>query len=141
LDEYFLFFGGEYMIETFITIFIVYIVYYFVSVKRYDKTGHLKKTKKNNKIDDYQGLPSEVKYFVKKYNVDLEKVNLRGVLKLIGLVLGIDIAILSIIVLLIFRNSVVIQIVVASLFIIPIYLISLKFVGKYFKKKGLVKDV
>ncbi len=129
------------MIETFITIFIVYIVYYFVSVKRYDKTGHLKKTKKNNKIDDYQGLPSEVKYFVKKYNVDLEKVNLRGVLKLIGLVLGIDIAILSIIVLLIFRNSVVIQIVVASLFIIPIYLISLKFVGKYFKKKGLVKDV
>ena len=129
------------MIETFITIFIVYIAYYFVSVKRYDKSGHLKKNKKNSKVDDYQGLPSEVKYFVKKYNVDLDKVNLRGVLKLIGLVLGIDIAILSIVVLLIFRDSVVLQVLVSSLLIIPVYLVSLKFVGKYFKKKGLVKDV
>lgn len=127
------------MIETFITILIVYIIYYFVSVTRYDKSGHLK-NKKNNKATDYEGLPSEVKYFVTKYNIDLDKVNLRGVLKLIGLVLGIDIAILSLAVLLIFRNSVVLQIIVAIILIIPLYLISLKFVGKYFKKKGLVKD-
>ena len=127
------------MLETFIIIFIVYMIYYFVSVSRYDKNGHLKN--KGNKIDDYQGLPSEVKYFVKKYNVDLDKVNLRGVLKLTGLVLGIDIAILSLIVLLVFYKSVVLQVAVASLLIIPLYLISLKFVGNYFKKKGLVKNV
>jgi hypothetical protein len=141
LDEYFLFLGGEVMIGTFITVFIVYIAYYFVSVNRYDKAGHLKKNKKYNKVDDYQGLPSEVKYFVKKYNIDLDKVNLRGVLKLIGFVLGIDIAILLIFVLLIFKDSVVLQLVVAWLLIIPLYLISLKFVGKYFVKKGLVKNV
>lgn len=124
------------MVETFITIFIVYIIYYFVSVTRYDKSGHLK----NKKVSDYEGLPSEVKYFVYKYNIDLDKVNLRGVLKLIGLVLGIDIAILSLAVLLIFRESVVLQIIVAIILIIPLYLFSLRFVGKYFKKKGLVKD-
>ena len=127
------------MLETFITIFIVYMIYYFVSVSRYDKDGHLK-NKQNKNVKDYDGLPAEVKYFIKKYKVDLDKVNLRGVLKLTGLVLGIDIAILSLIVLLIFRNSVVLQVVVASLLIIPLYLISLKFVGNYFKKKGLVKD-
>ena len=124
------------MVETFITIFIVYIIYYFVSVTRYDKTGHLK----NKKVSDYEGLPSEVKYFVYKYNIDLDKVNLRGVLKLIGLVLGIDIAILSLAVLLIFKESVVLQIIVAVILIIPLYLFSLRFVGNYFKKKGLVKD-
>ena len=127
------------MIETFISILIVYVIYYFVSVTRFDKAGHLK-NKGNRKISDYDGLPSEVKYFVKKYKVDLDKVNLHGVLKLIGLVLGIDIAILSLIVLLIFRKSVMLQVIVAALLIIPTYLISLRFVGKYFKKKGLVKD-
>ena len=127
------------MIETFITIFIVYIMYYFVSVNRYDKNGHLKK--KSKEVSDYDGLPSEVKYFIKKYNIDLNKINLRGLLKLTGFILGIDIAILSIIVVLIFRDSVVLQVTVAAIFIIPIYLISLKFLGNYFKKKGLVKNV
>jgi len=127
------------MIETFITILIVYILYYFVSVNRYDKNGHLKKKTKG--VSDYDGLPSEVKYFIKKYNIDLDKINLRGLLKLTGFILGINITILSIVVLLLFRDSVVLQIIVAALLIIPIYLISLKILGNYFKKKGLVKNV
>ena len=126
------------MIEFFITALIVYILYYVVSISRYDKYGHLKK--KNKNIKDYDGLPNEVKYFIKKYNLDLNKINLRGLLKLTGFILGIDITIISIIVFLIFRDSVVLQVVVAAVLIIPIYLISLKFLGNYFKKKGLVKD-
>ena len=139
------------MIDVAICILIVYLVYYFVSVNRYDKTGHVKKKENNNskkgkvdknryKVEDYMALPSEVKYFVKKYNVDLDKINLRGLLKLTGFVLGIDITIVTIFVLLVLE-SVVWQVVVASILIIPVYLISLKFLGKYFKKKGLVKDV
>ena len=124
------------MIETIITILIVYLIYYFVSVSRYDKNGHIK----NKNANDYLGLPSEVRYFVRKYNVDLDKVNLRGVLKLIGLVLGIDIAIISLIVVLIFKDNVILQLLVAAVFIIPLYLISIKFVGNYFKKKGLTKN-
>ncbi len=127
------------MIETFITILLVYLIYFFVSVLRYDKNGHLKK--KADGITDYDGLPSEVKYFIKKYNIDLDKINLRGLLKLTGLILGIDIALISIPVVLIFKTDIVLQIVVASVCIIPIYLISLKFLGNYFKKKGLVKNV
>ncbi len=125
------------MLGTIITIIIIYIIYYFVSIKRYDKAGHLK----NKKATDFEGLPAEVKYFVIKYKIDLEKVNLRGVLKLIALILGIDIAIVSMIALLIFKDDVVLQAVLAFALLFPIYLISLKFVGKYFKKKGLVKNV
>lgn len=127
------------MIETFITILIVYLVYFFVSVARYDKDGHLKNKSKN--ISDYDGLPTEIKYFIKKYNIDLEKVNLRGLLKLSGLILGFDIAIVSIPVVLIFKDEIVLQLLISSLLIVPVYLISLKFLGKYFKKRGICKDV
>ncbi len=127
------------MIEIFIMVLLVYMAYYFVSVNRYDKSGNLKGNKKD-KVANYQGLPSEVKYFIKRYNVDLDKVNLRGVLKLTGLVLGIDIAILTLLVILIFKDKVVIELLIASVLVIPLYLISLKFVGRYFEKKGLVKN-
>ena len=127
------------MIEVIITIFIVYLIYFFVSVQRFDKNGHFK-NKKKEKISDYEALPSEVKYFIKKYNVDLEKINLRALLKIIGIILGLDIGILSIISILLIKNNVVLEILVASILIIPLYLISLKFLGNYFKKKGLIKN-
>ncbi len=127
------------MIEVIITVLIVYILYYFISINRFDKAGHYKKVKQQQ-VTDYEALPAEVKYFIMKYNIDLSKVNLRGVLKLTGLVLGIDIAIVSIIGVLIFKDNIVWLLIVGSIAIIPIYLISLKFVGKHFKKKGLVKN-
>ena len=124
------------MLATLLIIFIIYVLYYFTSVSRFDKTGHPKK----KGITDHDALPSEAKYFVEKYKVDKEKVNYKKMLKQIALLLGIDIAILSLAVLLIFKESVVLQIIVAVILIIPLYLFSLKFVGNYFKKKGLVKD-
>ena len=128
------------MLEVIITVLIVYIFYYIVSVKRYD---NVTKTDKKSKevVNCYDALPAEVKYFVKKYDVDSDKVSYRGLLKLIGIVLGIDIAILSIVLLLIFKDNITLILILASLFIIPLYLISLIFVGNYFKKKGLVKNV
>ena len=144
------------MIEIFVSVLIIYLVYYFVSVRRFDKYGHVKNkkgsvsvkndSKKNVKMSnddkaiDYLALPSEAKYFIKKYHVDLDKVNLRGVLKVIGLILGVDIAIISCFVLLLFK-SVVVQVLVASILIIPVYLISIRLLANYFKKKGLMKDV
>ena len=127
------------MLEVIIIVLIVYIFYYFVSIKRYDKVT--KRNKKNKEIiNSYEALPAEVKYFVKKYNVDSEKVSYRGLLKLIGIVLGIDIAILSIVLLLLLKDKITLMIIIATIVIIPLYLISLKFVGNYFKKKGLVKN-
>ena len=137
------------MIDFLITSFVVFFAYYLVSIRKYDENGFLKKSKYKKKdksmvndlrIEAYKSLPSEVKYFISKYNVNLEKINLKALLKLIGLVLGIDIAIVGIIVLFISKD-IVIELIIAAIFIIQVYLISLKFVGSYFKKKGLIKDV
>ena len=141
-----------------LAIIFVYIIYYIFSVTRYDKQGHYKdkKDKKNKKKNknkklskeeikalkkkDYEKLPNEVKFFVSKYKIDLDKVNIRGLLKMTGLVLGIDIAIATIIVVTIFKNDITICIIVGFIIMLVLYLISLKIMGVYFEKKGLVKD-
>ena len=138
-----------------LAILLVYIIYYIFSVTRYDKSGHykdksrgkgkgLKKLSKEEikalKKKDYDKLPNEVKFFVSKYKIDLDKVNIRGLLKMVGLVLGIDIAIATIIVVTIFKNDITIEIIVGFIIMLVLYLISLKIMGVYFEKKGLVKD-
>lgn len=124
------------MIITLVIVFFVYALYYVVTISRFDKTGH----SVNREVSDYQALPSEVKYFVKKYKVDENKVNYRGVLKMFALILGINIAIVVIPVVLLIENE-VLQIVIAVLILFPLFLFSLKLLGNYFKKKGLVKNV
>ena len=138
-----------------LAILLVYIIYYIFSVTRYDKSGHykdksrrkgkgLKKLSKEEikalKKKDYDKLPNEVKFFVSKYKIDLDKVNIRGLLKMVGLVLGIDIAIATIVVVTIFKNDITIEIIVGFIIMLVLYLISLKIMGVYFEKKGLVKD-
>ncbi len=101
----------------------VYLIYYIFSVNRYDKSGHYKdKSKKyrdkNKKLSpkeikeqkklDHDKLPSEVLVFVDKYKVDLDKVNIRGLLKMVGLMLGIEIAAVTLLVVIIFKNDIVI---------------------------------
>ena len=128
---------------------VMYVVYFIVSVTKFDKNGHVKRSKKDKKKkrsaeeqrkDDFLSLPAEVKYFIRKYNVDLDKVNLRGVLKVVGLVLGVDIAIVTVVSVILFKNLTY-QMILAIVLIIPMYLISLKFLAKAFKKRGLIKDV
>ena len=135
----------------------VYIIYFIFTVNRYDKNGHYKdkKNKKDNKKKnkklskdeleklkklDLEKLPNEVKYFVYKYKVDMDKINIRGMLKMIGLILGIDIAIATIIVVTIFKNNITISIIVGFFIMLVLYLISLKILASYFDKKGLLKD-
>ena len=114
-------------------------MYYLVSVRRFDKYGHYKNGEKKQ-VTDYEALPSEVKYFIVKYKIDTKKTNLRALLKLIGFILGLDIAFLSIFGVLIFKDNIVLLLVVSAILVIPLFLISLKFVGNYFKKKGFVKN-
>ena len=124
------------MLATLLIIFIIYVLYYFTSVSRFDKTGHPKK----KGITDHDALPSEAKYFVEKYKVDKEKVNYKKMLKQIALLLGIDIAIVLIPVMIFIKNE-ILQILICTVLLLPVYLISLKILGRFYKKKGLVKNV
>ena len=134
------------MVDLFFCTFIVYIMYFFVSVNKYDKNGHIKKsslsvkTPNNMKKEDFARLPSETKYFIKKYNIDLDKVNLRGLLKMNGYVLGLDIGLVFLIVSGISSNIYIIT-AISVILIIPVYLLSLKILAKNFKKRGLIKNV
>ena len=144
---------------TVFTIIIVYLIYFIFTISKYDKSGHYKNNKelkeKLNKAKgkgkdkivkelkelDYQKLPSEVKFFVNSYKIDLEKVNIRGLLKLSGMILAFSIAVALIVILIALKNQeVTISIFVGFIITMVLYLIGLKIVGTYFKKKGLTKD-
>ena len=137
---------------TLLAIIFIYIIYYIFSVNRYDKNGHFKdkrykdkkkfskKEEQELKKLDYDRLPGEVRVFVDLYKIDLDKVNIRGLLKLTGLILGIEIGIISITMYIIFRNEILISVIVGFILLMIIYLISLKLLANNFKKRGLIKN-
>lgn len=108
---------------TFIMIFIVYKVFI---VRKYKK----KDTKKQ--------LP-EVSYLINKYHIDLDKISYKRLLNIVSIVSSFDIALLVSLSLL--ADNVFIEMIIALILVVPIILISYSLIGKYYKMKGLTKDV
>ncbi len=125
------------MLELIFTIIFIYLIYYFWIVFNFDKTGEYKR--KNKKNIKKKKLPAEIEYFVIKYKVDLDKVNFRYFLQLMGLVIAFDLAIIVTIVS--YIDALWLQLIVGFILILLIVLISFHILGNYFKKKGLTKDV
>lgn len=104
------------------TYLIVFIIYKFL-FKR--------KTKKNKK-------PMEVEFLIKKYKIDLKKINYKKLLNNIALVSALDITlVVSIIAIL---NSFLLSIIFGVILPIPLILISYNLIGKYYQKEGMIKD-
>ena len=122
------------MIKMIFSIIIIYLLYYAWVVFNFDKTGKERRSKKNSK----RRMPSEVAYFVQKYNVDLDKVNYRYFLKLMGLVVAFDLSIVIAVMDLIPKLWV--KCLVGFVVMLFVVLFSFKLLGNYFKKKGLVKN-
>ncbi len=122
---------------------ILFVLYYFMSIRRYDKTGHFKSKNRSSvekiKKDDFDHLPNEVKVFVIKYNVDLDKINLHGLLKLFGIALSAIIT-LSFIISRTIIDDLLYEALITLVLTFVIYFIFLIALGNYFKKKGLVKN-
>ena len=109
-------------IMTYITVFFIYQIFIVSKAKR-------RNSKKR---------PIEVNYLIKKYNVDINKLNYKNLLMIISLVSSLDISIIVTVVLL-FDNY-LLQIVSAFLTVIPVIMISYNIVGRYYQKKGMIKD-
>ncbi len=124
------------MLSLIFTIILIYIVYYIWIVIHYDKRGE-KKSKKKKK--NQMPMPAEVEYFVAKYKIDLSKINFRYFLQLMGLVIAFDLSIVVSIVS--YIDTLWIQFLVGFILMLVIVLTSFHILGKYFKKKGLTKDV
>lgn len=129
------------MLSLVFTIVFIYMLYYIWIAFNFDKKGEQKvrgKNKKNNEKKDQKKMPSEVQFFVIKYNIDLDKVNYRYFLQLMGLVIAFDLSI--VITIMGFIKVLWIKLVVAFILMIVIVLLSFHLLGKYFKKKGLTKN-
>lgn len=136
------------MIWFIITTAITYLIYYLFIIRKYDAKGNrivkeksIKGKKKNRKVLDQAKYPSEVELFIYKYKVDIKKLNFRGMLKLLGFVCSLDIAFIVTILSMIKTDNFYILLGVGALLVIPVILISFSLLGKYFKKKGLTKNV
>lgn len=114
-------------IMSFIFIFILYELFI---------VSRAKKNYKNKKNDK---LPIEVNYLVSKYKLDLKKVKYEQLLQVVALVSSLDISIIVSLTLLF--DSFILQIVVILVLVIPVILVSYYFVGVFYKKKGMIKDV
>src|SRR5574344_2086668 len=114
------------MLGFILTIVIVYVFYYIWIVSNYDKRGNKKEKRKKKKT---KKMPVEVEYFVIKYKVDLEKINYRYFLQLIGLVVAFDIAIT--VTILSFFETIWLQFVLGFILILTISLLSFYILGKF----------
>ena len=123
------------MLSLVITIIMIYMMYYVWIIINFDKNGNQRRNKKG-KLKERK-MPSEVVVFVKKYNVDLDKLNYRYFLQLMGLVIAFD---LSIVITIIgFVHALWLKLLLSFILVIIIVFISFNILGKYFKKKGLTK--
>ena len=126
------------MLELIVTTVFVYFLYYIWIVYNFDRAGNIteRRKKKNKSIE--KKMPAEVKLFVKRYNVDLDRVNYRYFLETIGLIVAFDIAIVANVVIRV--NTLWVQLLLIFILVMLITLVSFELLGRYFKKKGLTKN-
>ena len=131
------------MLSLIFSIVIIYLIYYVWIVINFDKTGNPRKSKgkrgRPKNENKKRKMPAEIEFFVIKYKIDLNKVNYRYFLQLMGLVIAFDLGIIATIIS--YINELWLQLLVGFLLVIAIVLLSFKLLGNYFKKKGLTKDV
>lgn len=116
-------------IMTYILVFICY--RFLVTRKANNKKKKKRKKNGNNK-------PIEVSLLEAKYHLDLEKLDYNKLLWIICAVSSLDITIIITLILLL--DSYLIQLLIALILTFPIILVSYSFIGKYYVKKGMIKD-
>ena len=120
----------------FIMSFVFIFVIYQISIVNPAKRRVLDKKKKNDK--EKKELV-EIKYLVKRYKLDLDKVSYNQLLQIVALVSSFDISLVVSIIML-FDNFIM-EIVVGFFFFFLIIMISYHLVYLFYKKKGMIKNV
>jgi len=109
----------EFFINFIIIFAIVYMFYYFVSVRK------ARKTSKN--------IPIEVQYLLIRYQIDLKKIRYKKFVNSVTLVGSFDIALVGSVVL--FVKEMLFQLLFGFLLFVPIILISFWLLGKYYQNQ------
>lgn len=120
----------EEIVLFFLSFLIIFIVYELFVVL---------KAKKNYGNKNDKKMPIEVKYLIKKYNLDIKKEAYFQLLQIIAIVSSFDISLIVTLILLV--DGYIFQLLLAIVFAIPIILISYHFVGVFYIRKGMIKNV
>ena len=120
----------------FILVLILYEIFIILPMKNYRKNKS-----KGKKIKKVRNDPVEVKYLIFKYGLNIEKVDYNKLLRIVSLVSSFDIAVVVSMVAIIEKFGYVWQMILAIVIIIPLFLITYGLVAKYYKKKGMIKNV
>ncbi len=86
------------------------------------------KAKKNR-----EKLPVEIKYIVKKYKIDLDKINYNQLLQVMALVSAFDISLIAFVMSLI--PNFFMELLIGLIMFVPVIFISYSFIGKRYRKK------
>lgn len=120
----------------FILVLILYEIFIVLPMKNYRKNKI-----KGKKVKKERNDPVEVKYLIFKYGLNIEKVDYNKLLRIVSLVSSFDIAIVVSMVAIIEKFGYVWQMILSIVIIIPLFLITYGLVAKYYKKKGMIKNV
>ena len=82
---------------------------------------------------------AEIRYLVSKYNLDMKKVNYNQLLQIVALTSSFDITIIVTIVALV--DNYLLSLLMCMLLVIPVVMVSYWLVFKFYKKRGMIKNV
>ena len=108
------------------TFVVVYLLYFFFQVIRKKKM-------------DKKRVPIELLLLIKKYKLDMDKINYRSIMNKIALVSAFDIAFIAVFVMK-FIENVYLSIIIGGVLFIPLILITYNFIGIYYVRKGMIKN-
>lgn len=111
----------------FLGIFLVIYIFYLIF-------GVLKRKKFN--IDK---IPVELRFLIKRYHLDMSKINYRSIMNMIGLASSFVISFTATFIFKYIKNE-LLMILIGGLMIIPLIFITFNFIGLYYKKKGCVTN-
>lgn len=88
---------------------------------------------------DPNKVPQELVFLIRKYQLDMTKINYKEILNIIGLVSAFDIAFTATFIFH-FIDNVYLCIIVGAIMLIPLIVITYGFIGSYYKKKGMSRN-
>ncbi len=113
------------LIEFVITFIIVYLLYYFIVIK---------KSKKNKKL-----VPTEVNLILLFYKIDIKKIDVYQMVKVVSVVTSIIISLIITVISLYFKSTIII-LIFGTLISILVAIICYRLIGRYYEKKSNKKE-
>lgn len=111
-------------IGTFLVIYLFYLFNYVI--------GKNKKYNKNK-------VPIELSYLIKKYRLDMKKINYKQIMNEIGLISSFDIAFTATF-MFVFVKNIYLSIILGMVVIFLLIIITFNILGNIYRKKGLIED-